>query len=122
MAINRFDRTIISKVENKQYAVPEELRQALHNSTTTQVLMIEDNTEFATIVGHLLGADLGEAEVGFRIDQPGIDRHAADIYDLRAARDFDFAGFADGGDFSARHHQHAIVNHAMGDGQQLAAS
>ena len=55
MAINRFDRTIISKVENKQYAVPEELRQASHNPTTTRVLMIEDNAEFAMIVGHLLG-------------------------------------------------------------------
>ena len=67
MAINRFDRTIISKVENKQYAVPEELRQASHNPTTTRVLMIEDNAEFAAIVGHLLG----QLEVEFEIESAG---------------------------------------------------
>ena len=74
------------------------------------------------VVGHFFGADLSKAEVGFRIDQAGINRHAARVYDFRAARDFDFARFAGGGDFPARHHQHAIVNNAMGDGQQLAAA
>ena len=77
---------------------------------------------FHQIVGHLLGADLGKAEVGFRIDQAGINRHAAHVYDFGAARDSYLAGSADGGDPSAGHHQNAIVNHAMGDGQQLAAA
>ena len=39
------------------------------------------------IVGAVLGGNLGEAEVAFRIDQPGIDRHAGDVDDLRVLRD-----------------------------------
>ena len=39
---------------------------------------------FDEIVGHLVGADLRQTEVGFRIDQAGIDGHA--LWRRRSAR------------------------------------
>src|SRR5579871_2054809 len=77
--------------------------------------------ELNQIVGHLLGFDLGEAEMSFRIDQAGIDSHPADIDHLRASRNFDFAGFADGSNLATLHHDDAVFNRAVRDGQQFAA-
>jgi serine phosphatase RsbU (regulator of sigma subunit) len=64
MAIKRFDPTIFSKEENKILAATQALRQPLHNPSSTRVLMIEDNADFATVVGALLG----ELEVEFQIE------------------------------------------------------
>jgi serine phosphatase RsbU (regulator of sigma subunit) len=64
MAIKRFNRTIVSKVEGTEHAATQDLRQPLHDPATTRVLMIEDNADFATIVGQLLG----ELEVEFEIE------------------------------------------------------
>ena len=67
MAIKRFNRTIVSKVENREYAATQDLRQPLHDPATTRVLMIEDDADFAAIVGQLLG----ELEVEFQIESAG---------------------------------------------------
>jgi phosphoserine phosphatase RsbU/P len=67
MAIKRFDPPIVSKEENKQYASTQDLARLLRDPVSTRVLMIEDNAEFAAIVGQLLG----ELEVEFQIESAG---------------------------------------------------
>ena len=39
---------------------------------------------FHQVVGHLVGADLGEAEVRLGIDEARVDGHAFGVDDLRA--------------------------------------
>ena len=73
------------------------------------------------IVGHFLGFNFGETEMRLRVDQPRINSHPGHIDHLRASRNFYLARFSDSGDLAAFHHQHAVFDRAMRDGQQLAA-
>ena len=76
---------------------------------------------FGKVARHGVGLDLDQAEVGFRVDQAGVDRHAARIDDLRAGRHLDRPGRAYGGNLAAREHDRPVLDRAVGDGQQLAA-
>ena len=67
MAINRFSRIIPAKEEIIEKTTTPDLREPWPETGTTRVLMIEDNIEFATIVGQLLG----ELEVEFQIESAG---------------------------------------------------
>lgn len=67
MAIKRFSRIIVSNAEIIENAATSDLRQPLRDPASTRVLMIEDNIEFAEIVGQLLG----ELEVEFEIESAG---------------------------------------------------
>src|SRR5436309_3237409 len=64
MAIKRFNKIILSKTENKISAATRDLQRPSRDAASTRVLMIEDNAEFAAIVGELLG----ELEVEFQIE------------------------------------------------------
>ena len=77
--------------------------------------------QFDEIVGHGFGGDFREAEARLRIDQPRIDGHAGYVNDLRGARDIDGTRRTDCSDLPALHGDHAVLNDAVGDGQQLAA-
>ena len=72
------------------------------------------------VIGHALGGDFRQAQVSFRVDQAGIDRHAGCVDHFSASGDR-CARAADSGDPSVMHHHNAVFNHAMRDGQQLAA-
>ena len=75
---------------------------------------------FDQIIRHVLRRDFGEAKLRFGIDEAGIDRHACGVDDLRAARDVDRARGANRDDLAPLHDDHATLDYAVGDGQQLA--
>ena len=78
--------------------------------------------EFHQIIAHLVGRNLGQAQVSFGIDQPRIDRHSGHVHQLGIVGNGNRAGGANGSDFSVLHHQHAVLNHAMRNSQELAAT
>ncbi len=73
------------------------------------------------IVGRSLGRNLCEAEIGFRIDQSGIDRHSGDVHDLRTARDANRGRRTDSRDLPTLQDDRTVLNHAVRDSQQLSA-
>ena len=76
---------------------------------------------FDQIVGAALSGNLGESEVAFRIDQSGIHRHPSHIDHLRVFRNLHRIGCADGSDLARGDHEHAVLNRAMRNREQLAA-
>ena len=73
------------------------------------------------VVGHLVGADLGQPEVGFRIDQPGIHRHPLGVDHLRARRNLHRSRRSHGRDLAVLNHDHAVLDGAVRNRQQFAA-
>ncbi|MEY2545559.1 MAG: phosphoserine phosphatase RsbU/P [Verrucomicrobiota bacterium] len=67
MAIKRFNRPILSNGEIQQITATNESRAPLHDTGSIRVLMIEDDIDFATIIGQLLG----QLEVEFQIESVG---------------------------------------------------
>jgi len=73
------------------------------------------------IIGHLFGRNFRKAQLRFGIDEAGIDGHAGGVDDLRTCGNIDGIGGAYCGDFSGLHYNHAVFNHAVGYGEDLAA-
>src|SRR5207244_8954252 len=74
---------------------------------------------FDQVVGHLLGTDLRQSELGLGVDQAGINSHSGYINDLSTGGDFGGTGGPYGGDLATLHDQHSVIDRSVGDGQQL---
>ena len=74
------------------------------------------------IVAVLVGANLGKAQVGFRIEQSGIDGHSLGVKYFCARGHFGrLCGAYGNGNLSSRHDHGAVFNRAVGDGQNFTA-
>ena len=67
------------------------------------------------IIAPLIGLDLYQAEVGFRVDEPGIHGHATGINHHRSAGNRG-ARSAYSSDFAVLHHYHSVFDHTVSDG------